>query len=100
MAKLKLSLDNLVVESFEPALQQMALGTVRAQQSGPNTDECDSCGVETGCGGPCQTQGCPSPVGGCGTNTCLQWETCAGAYTCDNVESCRWPECTAYGAIC
>jgi len=48
MEKLKLSLENLVVESFEPALEQMAPGTVRAQQSGPYTDECDSCGVEIG----------------------------------------------------
>ena len=99
MEKLKLSLENLVVESFEPALEQMAPGTVRAQQSGPYTDECDSCGVETGCGGGCDTQYCPSQ-GGCGTATCYAWETCAGAYTCNEVESCQWPQCTAYGNIC
>jgi hypothetical protein len=100
MEKLKLSLEDLVVETFAPATQPGGLGTVRARQSGPVTDECDSCGVDTGCGrGGCDSQDCPT-VAGCGTNTCPGWETCPGAYTCDGVESCRWPQCSAYGNIC
>jgi hypothetical protein len=99
MQKLKLSLENLVVETFEPAVEQRATGTVRANQSGPYTDECQSCGVETGCARfGCASQGCTNQ--GCGTATCYAWETCAGAYTCDGVESCQWPQCTAYGAAC
>ena len=100
MQKLRLSLENLVVETFEPALELPATGTVRANNSGPYTDECDSCGVETGCGGHggCDSQFCQSQA--CGTATCYAWETCAGVYTCDGVESCQWPQCTAYGAIC
>ena len=99
MEKLRLSLENLAVETFEPALEPMAPGTVRAQQSGPYTDECDSCGVETGCGGGCvESEYCPSY--GCPTASCPGYQTCAGAYTCGGVESCQWPQCTAYGNIC
>ena len=99
MEKLKLSLENLVVETFTPVLEQGARGTVRGQQSGPYTDECDSCGVETGCGGHgCDSDFCQSQA--CGTATCYAWETCAGAYTCAAVESCQWPQCTAYGNVC
>jgi hypothetical protein len=98
MDKLKLTLDDLVVESFPLAENPERAGTVFARGSGPYTDECDSCGVESACaGGGCNTPACSN---GCGTATCYAWETCAGAYTCGEVESCRWPECTAYGEIC
>jgi hypothetical protein len=100
MEKLKLSLENLVVETFEPAVEARALGTVRAQQSGPYTDECDSCGVYTGCGarGCNESDYCPSA--GCPTASCPGYNTCDGVYTCGGVPTCVWPDCTAYGNIC
>jgi hypothetical protein len=101
MAKLKLHVEELVVESFTAAEEAEKPGTVLAhQQSGPYTDECQSCGVATGCGGGgCNSDYCS--YNGCGpTNTCYAYYTCAGAYTCGEVESCRYPECTAAGAIC
>jgi hypothetical protein len=100
MDKLKLALDDLVVETFAPAAKQHDTGTVHAHQSGPYTDECQSCGVDTGCGGQgfCDSQYCASA--GCGTATCYAYYTCAGAYTCGEIDSCRYPECTAVGAIC
>lgn len=101
MRKMKLALDDLAVESFAPGATAEQRGTVQAnQQSGPYTDECQSCGVISGCGGwgYCQTQyGCGS--GGC-TNTCEGYQTCPGAYTCDGVDTCFYPQCTAPGAAC
>jgi len=99
MNKLKLSLEALVVESFTPVSDPTRAGTVVGHESGPYTDECMSCGVQTGCGGPCDSNYCSN--NGCGqTNTCYAYYTCAGAYTCGEVESCRYPECTAVGALC
>jgi hypothetical protein len=98
MEKLKLSLENLVVETFAPTAEQSASGTVRANQSGPYTDECQSCGAESACGGVCpNTPGCPP---GSQTCTCEGFYTCPGVYTCGGVDTCVWPDCTAYGAIC
>lgn len=100
MAKLKLFLDELVVESFAPVNDAEKRGTVVGHESGPYTDECMSCGVDTGCGGgPCDSDYCSN--NGCGwTNTCRGYYTCPGANTCGEVDSCRYPECTAVGAIC
>ena len=97
MEKLKLSLDDLVVESFSPAPGRDDLGTVRGNQSGPYTDECDSCGQDSLCGGCENTPGCPP---GSQTCTCQGWYTCVGAYTCGGVDTCVWPDCTAFGEIC
>lgn len=100
MSKLKLSLEELVVESFTPATDPEKRGTVMGRESGPFTDECQSCGVDTGCGmGGCDSDFCSN--NGCGpTATCRGYDTCAGAYTCGEVDSCRYPECTAPGAAC
>lgn len=101
MEKLKLALDDLVVETFAPAVRAAETGTVHAHDSGPYTDECQSCGVETGCGyGGCTNDVSCNGSCGCNTATCYAYWTCAGAYTCGDVESCRYPECTAVGAIC
>lgn len=100
MRKMKLALDDLAVESFAPGAKVEPRGTVQAnQESGPYTDECQSCGVVSGCGGGgCNTNyGCGS--GGC-TNTCPGYQTCPGAYTCDFVDTCFYPQCTAPGAAC
>jgi hypothetical protein len=97
MAKLRLEVEELVVESFTPATVHTETGTVRARQSGPYTDECDTCGADSQCG-PCDTPNCTH---GCNwTQTCDGYQTCAGAYTCGGVDTCVWPDCTAYGAIC
>lgn len=100
MNKMKLALDDLAVESFAPAEDPQRRGTVRAHDSGPYTDECQSCGVDTGCGwGGCDTQYCQSR--GCPTNnTCPGYYTCAGVHTCDFVETCQYPQCTGPGAAC
>ncbi len=99
MRKTKLALDDLAVESFVAADEEAQRGTVRAHGSGPYTDECDSCGVNTGCGGGgCDSQYCQSQ--GCGSNTCYGYWTCVGAYTCDFVDTCMYPQCTAPGAAC
>jgi hypothetical protein len=100
MKKMKLALDDLAVESFAPAEDPQRRGTVHAHDSGPYTDECLSCGVETGCGyGGCDSQHCSQ---GCGSNTCTcyGYYTCAGVNTCDFVETCIYPQCTAPGAAC
>lgn len=97
MHKLKLELEALVVESFVPAVVESRPGTVHAHRSGPVTDECDSCGADSACGGCDTLNGCG---GGSYTCSCPGWQTCVGAYTCGGVDSCVWPECTAYGAIC
>lgn len=83
MDKLKLNLDDLVVETFAPAVRSSQTGTVHAHGSGPFTDECDSCGVETGCGGGCGTG--PSDCGSCGCPS----NTCYGYWTCDGVDTCN-----------
>ena len=100
MKKMKLALDDLAVESFAPAEDPQRRGTVHAHDSGPYTDECLSCGVETGCGGGgCDSQGCSQ---GCGsvTCTCYGYYTCAGVNTCDFADTCQFPQCTAMGAAC
>jgi hypothetical protein len=103
MRKMKLALDDLAVESFAPGAKTEPRGTVQAnQESGPYTDECQSCGVVTGCGGGgyCNTNyGC-NPSGGCQTATCYGYQTCGGVYTCDAVDTCFYPQCTGPGAAC
>jgi len=100
MQKLKLSLQHLVVKTFEPEVEARAPGTVRAQQSGPYTDGCYSCGVNTGCEahGYRQSESCSTP--GCQTASCPGYYTCVDGYTCGEGVSCVWPACTAYGNIC
>lgn len=97
MEKLKLALEDLVVESFTPAAGPQEPGTVHAHESGPYTDECQSCGMQTDCGDPCDGG---SYTCGCPTGTCYGYYTCPGAYTCGEVDTCRYPECTAPGAQC
>ena len=101
MEKLKLSLDELVVESFTPAGPVRDTGTVRANISGPYTDECYNCSPES--------DGCEPGTLGC-TNTCYNnltcgFNTCAeGAYTCDGDtcynDTCSFPQCTKQGIPC
>jgi hypothetical protein len=87
MRKMKLSLDDLTVESFTPAEEAERRGTVHARDSGPFTDECQSCGVYTGCGAwphdgcrsdrPCyESDLCP-------TQSCPGYWSCAGVWTCE-----------------
>lgn len=105
MEKLKLALDDLVVESFAPSFEAPKTGTIHAHNSGPYTDECQSCGVDTGCGGGCvgtEATNC----GSCGCNTA----TCYGYWSCDPVATCACqdtaspcdtdPMCTGPGAQC
>jgi hypothetical protein len=57
MKKLKLSLDALAVESFEPlALVAVYAGTVRAREEGTDASNCATCDT---CGAPnCPKCGC------------------------------------------
>jgi hypothetical protein len=66
MRKLKLELDALEVESFEPADGHEAVGTVRAHDSEdpPNTDfQQHTCNILS-CGGTCALT--PNVCGSCG----------------------------------
>jgi hypothetical protein len=99
MKKMKLALDDLAVESFAPAAQPDERGTVHGHDSGPYTDECLSCGVNTGCGwGGCNSQHCQSA--GCPSATCYGYWTCAGVNTCDGGFTCEYPACTSPEAAC
>jgi hypothetical protein len=98
MKKMKLALDDLAVESFEPAKEPEERGTVHAHDSGPHTDECFSCGVQTGCGYGCNSQYCQSA--GCQTATCYGYWTCAGVETCAGGATCEFPACSSPGAAC
>jgi len=102
MEKLKLALENLVVESFAPAVEPQQTGTVHAHNSGPFTDECQSCGVYTGCGaGECTADVSCNGSCGCPTNgTCYGYYTCDPMNTCQQVDTCYFPQCTALGEIC
>jgi hypothetical protein len=75
MEKLKLALEDLVVESFTPAELPDGPGTVHAQEA------------------PTYDPACPSI-------TCLNGYTCWNGYTCGDVGTCRYPECTKPGALC
>jgi len=106
MEKLSLALDELVVESFTPADHPPRRGTVHAHNSGPYTDECQSCGVETGCGWP---GGCSADVscqGSCGcatANTCYGYWSCTPMATCGCQDTQAWCDtnnCTGPGAAC
>ena len=91
MKKLRLSLEDLAVESFQPETGRYRSGTVRLYLSGDVTDECDSCG--SWCGGCEQTPECPQGSRLQDTCSCAGWYTCAGVYTCDG-DTCQWPACT------
>jgi hypothetical protein len=92
MEKLRLAVEQLVVETFEASGLPLRMGTVHARDSAI-TDEYDSCGVETecganGCSAHCGSAGCP------GSDTCPGYYSCAGVYTCGGVDTCQWPACT------
>lgn len=106
MQKLKLTLDELVVESFAPAAPVREMGTVRANISGPYTDECYNCGHETddpcasynnwtcSCGGTC-----PNADFTCAAQTCGAGEPTCDGDTCYN-DTCSFPQCTKIGIPC
>jgi uncharacterized iron-regulated protein len=101
MEKLKLSMDDLVVESFAPAGPSREVGTVHANVSGPYTYECYNCGLDS--------DDCEPGTYGC-TNTCYDRLTCGvntcdpNAYTCDGDtcfnDTCSFPQCTKAGIPC
>jgi hypothetical protein len=98
MEKLRLSLDELVVESFAPAAMPEPFGTVHAaQQSGPHTDECASCVASCNgtCAGSCETCAI-SCYGTCFALACnpTSVDTCGEQYTCAGQFSCDAPACT------
>jgi hypothetical protein len=112
MEKLKLDLDELVVESFNTAPGSPPEGTVAAhQQSGPYTDECWSCGGSCGmqtCDVTCDVRKdtCGTCAISCGQScwgTC-DYESCRGScwgqYTCAGADTCQYPACTGPGAAC
>lgn len=111
MRKLKLSLDALVVETFAPAAPVPDVGTVRANASGPYTDECVNCNANTvdGCSShdePCASQNnwtcsCGTCYNNwtCGANTCAAGQATCDGDTCYN-DTCSFPQCTMAGIPC
>lgn len=56
MSKIKLRLDTLAVETFEPAVSGTATrGTVRAHEFTEVTSFCQGCTRDLSCGGTCST---------------------------------------------
>jgi hypothetical protein len=75
MEKLKLAMEDLVVESFTPAERPDEPGTVQAQEVATYAPQCPSI-------------------------TCINGYTCWNGYTCGDVGTCIYPECTKPGALC
>lgn len=78
MRKMKLSVDDLSVETYAPDDEPVQRGTVGANQSGPLTDECASCGVYTCTGAECESDFLCTVYG---VPTCEPYATCQGT-TC------------------
>lgn len=96
--KMKLNLDELDVESFDPmpAEEGNAPGTLRGYLGTQEPFTCDSCEEET-CGGTCT---CDPSCGGtctCGTScggTCNTCGSTCGGLTCDSTDPCNTcPSC-------
>ena len=88
MKKMKLSLEDLAVETFDPNERLAPRGTVGAHQSGWATDECASCGVH-------------SCAVACSVGSCTEYGvwTCEPNATCVDL-TCLPPHCTEPGAGC
>lgn len=104
MAKRRLSLEHLEVESFTTAEFQGQRGTVEAQQaSAPYVCETDDfCGCNDGisnvsCRDTCAAESCGTSGPSAGY-TCPPNNTCNGPATCDIENTCGG--CTAYTIQC
>ena len=88
MAKLRLDLDELSVESFDTAARAEEKGTVFGEQctcytncTCPGCPSCDETCADT-CGASC-LETCVTCDPTCRDYSC--WDTCAGQYTCESV---------------
>lgn len=105
MDRRKLSLQDLVVESFQTDEAHGARGTVKAHDYSEAcyTDEFNTC--PNSCGGTCEPEyTCGTCAISCGgtCHTCPEscWGTCAAEYTCGGQFSCDVPACTHQYAHC
>ncbi|WP_420127491.1 hypothetical protein [Longimicrobium sp.] len=115
MKKLRLSLDDITVESFSTLSPRLRLGTVAANQMSATTCQqiicdcttqgfeqtCQTCGAscngtcDASCNGTCN--GCPEPSA---NGTCAGW-TCEGTcgFTCNTCAGYSCEYCSAPGQI-
>jgi hypothetical protein len=87
MAKLRLNLDQLDVDSFDTSASATAKGTVFGEQCTCYTNcTCPGCPTcnHTQCGQQtCENTCDDSCWGSCDDYSC--WDTCAGQYTCESI---------------
>lgn len=79
MRKLKLSLDELRVDSFHAIASEGIRGTVPGHAASEYPVQTCFGSCYDGCGG---SRGCPPPATGFTVCDCATWETCPNVTTC------------------